>query len=252
MNKHKVHILRIDSNGNVDEREDFVALDVPICIFVNDEPFRTLITSPSMLKELALGHLLTEGALTSMNQVSDVQVKTSRINVVINHKVDLVRLNIGKSSILTTACGLESKIPDSELNRIKVKPSSLPPPNEIHKVVKELNSLGKTFKETGGTHSALLYSKSKGALTFVEDVGRHNAVDKVIGSGLMSTVDFSECALALSGRLSGEIVLKAARAGIPQIYSVSAPLYSGIRVACATGVKLIGFVRGSRMNQYLC
>jgi FdhD protein len=106
------------------------------------------------------------------------------------------------------------------------------------------------FRETGGTHSALLNREGEGVVAFSEDVGRHNALDKVIGAAIMRKVDLGECILASSGRLSGEMVLKAAKAGIPVICSVSAPLLSGIRIAEAAGVTLIGFVRGRRMNQY--
>ena len=106
------------------------------------------------------------------------------------------------------------------------------------------------FRETGGTHSALIHHRDDGIMAFAEDVGRHNALDKVIGRCLLDAVDLDRCVLASSGRLAGEMVLKASAAGIPVVCSVSAPLASGIRIAEAAGIRLVGFVRGRRMNLY--
>jgi len=85
---------------------------------------------------------------------------------------------------------------------------------------------------------------------FAEDVGRHNAVDKVVGAGVLGGVDFGGWVLVSTGRLSGEVVLKAARVGVSMVASVAGPLESGVRVAEAAGITLVGFIRGRRMNVY--
>jgi formate dehydrogenase accessory protein FdhD len=113
-----------------------------------------------------------------------------------------------------------------------------------------LNTLAKTFRKTGAVHIAALYSATGELMTFSEDVGRHNAADKVIGTGALKESDFSKCFLASSGRLTGDIVLKAARMRIPIVASMAAVVDSGIDVAQRTGITLIGFVRGKRMNVY--
>jgi FdhD protein len=105
-------------------------------------------------------------------------------------------------------------------------------------------------RETGGTHSAAICGPGGDVFAFAEDVGRHNAVDKVVGSGALRGVDLSGCVLISSGRQSGEMVLKAARGGIPVVASVAGPLESGIRLAEAAGITLICFVRGRHMNVY--
>jgi len=87
-------------------------------------------------------------------------------------------------------------------------------------------------------------------VAFAEDVGRHNAVDKAIGIGALNETDFGECFLALSGRLTGDMALKAARVGLPIVASLAAAIDSGIAVAKDAGLTLIGFVRGKRMNIY--
>ena len=252
MSKSEVHVIRTYIDGRFENLDDSVALDMPICLFVNDEYFRTLMASPNMLKELALGHLLSEGVISSLSDVKTLSVKNYRIKVLLNHEIDINNLLLGKSRLLTTACGVNSKIADAELDRIKLNYNERLDPKDVASIIKEMNSRGKIFRETGGTHSALLFQIDSGVLAFSEDVGRHNAVDKVIGAGLLSNSRLEKCVLASSGRISGEIVLKAARAGIAHICSVSAPLYSGVKTSCSTGVELVGFVRGSRMNRYLC
>jgi FdhD protein len=116
--------------------------------------------------------------------------------------------------------------------------------------MRALNEESTNFKATGGTHSAILSFMDDDFTASTEDVGRHNAVDKVIGSGLINGIPLNRCILACSGRLSGDMVLKAARSGIPVMCSISAPLLSGIRVAEKTGIKLYGFVRARRFNKY--
>ena len=137
------------------------------------------------------------------------------------------------------------------LKELQVPDTSIPNDDLIFKVIERLNKKTSTFHETGGTHSAILSSITSDYYTIAEDVGRHNAVDKVLGSGFIDNIAFSDCILGSSGRLSGEIVLKAARAGVPIICSVSAPLMSGINAATKTGMKLYGFVRAQRLNKYL-
>ncbi|MCW4049063.1 MAG: formate dehydrogenase accessory sulfurtransferase FdhD [Candidatus Bathyarchaeota archaeon] len=246
-----VNLRRLSLDGTSELREDVVARDAPVCIFVNDEPFRTLIASPEMLEELAIGHLFTEGVISNHGDVKSLTVKPLRIDVTLRFSVDLNEVLLGKSRLLTTACGLDSRIQDAELKRLKVSPVENVDASLVSELIRTLNERSKVFRKTGGTHSALLYVEGKDIICFAEDVGRHNALDKVIGYGLRAGVDFSKCTLVSSGRLSGEMVLKAARASIPLICSVSAPLLSGLKIAEETGVTVVGFVRGRRMNHYL-
>jgi formate dehydrogenase accessory protein FdhD len=116
--------------------------------------------------------------------------------------------------------------------------------------VNHLNSVAETFRKTGGVHVAAICRSDGNLVVFAEDVGRHNAVDKVIGMCALNKTDFGKCFLALSGRLTGDIVLKAARVGIPIIASLAAAIDSGIALAKEVDLTLIGFVRGRRMNIY--
>ena len=120
----------------------------------------------------------------------------------------------------------------------------------LYESVKQLNFIAEEFRKTGGVHVAALHSPDGQVVALAEDVGRHNAVDKVIGAASTKNMDFTKLFLALSGRLSGDIVLKAARTQIPLIASLSAAISSGIETAKLTKITLVGFVRGKRMNVY--
>lgn len=245
MSVQEVSVRRVYSDGREEHRDDVVAKDVPVCLFVNGGPYRTLIASPGMHEELAVGHIYNEGLISSVEDIVEMVVKVNRVDITLVGQIDFLETQMTTYKLLTTACG-DASSSDSYLKR--VSPGVGFDPSLIRTLVKALNDRSSVFKSTGGTHSAILHSESTDF--FAEDVGRHNALDKVIGAGLMKGVDFSGCVLGSSGRLAGEMVLKTARAGIPVVFSVSAPLLSGIMVAEEAGLTLVGFVRGNRMNLY--
>ena len=113
-----------------------------------------------------------------------------------------------------------------------------------------MNSQAKGFKETGGLHDSGIFRADGTMMTFSEDVGRHNTVDKVIGSASLDRVDFSQCFMIITGRVPGDMIYKAAKVGLPIVASVAAVLNSGISSAEKANIALVGFVRGSRMNIY--
>jgi formate dehydrogenase accessory protein FdhD len=132
----------------------------------------------------------------------------------------------------------------------KVKSNLAVKAQVIFNSVNQLNFKAEGFRKTGGFHVAAIY-KGDGSLTaLAEDVGRHNAVDKVIGMAALNKVDFGACFLALSGRMSGDVAFKAAKVGLPIVASLAAALSSGIATAEESSVSLVGFVRGKRMNVY--
>jgi FdhD protein len=232
-------------------QEDSVASDKTICLFINGEYYRTFIATPSLVEELVMGHLFTEGIIKSMDELKEFKVKSLRANVELTSEINLNLLNMSKVDLITTACG--SLTPSIRADRLDLpkNTSGLRVMTEvIWDMVRELNLRSKVHTETGGTHSAMLCSKGGTIIAFAEDVGRHNAIDKVIGACLLRGINFRKCVLVSSGRQSGEMVLKAARSGIPLIVAIAGPLESGIRLAEAAGITLICFVRGRHMNLY--
>jgi FdhD protein len=252
MSSIEVGIRRFElDSGEALERVDRIAADAAVCIFVNGEFFRTLLASPVMVEELVVGHLLGEGVVGSVDEIVGVDVAPLKVHVELRGEVDLGRLTMGKVDLITTACGTAAS--PGELRGLGLPGASAGwtvGAEVVWGMARELNLRSGTYRETGGTHGAMLFSRDGDPLFFGEDVGRHNAVDKVVGAGSLAGVELGGCVLVSSGRLSGEILLKAARVGIPVVASVAGPLESGVRIGEAAGVTLVGFIRGRRLNVY--
>ncbi|RLI21865.1 formate dehydrogenase accessory sulfurtransferase FdhD [Candidatus Bathyarchaeota archaeon] len=248
-----VKILRLNLREKlVEEREEPVAKEIPVNIYVNKTHAATLFASPNYLKELGIGWLLGQGIIKSVDEISEVQVKEN--NVVVKYMGDVeARIKAAKTlKIIDTSCGSTSEEFGFLIDRISkpmVKSKYKVSAEEILHFIKRLNSLSEVFRVTGGTHSAAIFEDEK-LVAFAEDVGRHNAVDKVVGMAALKKADFSRCVLVSSGRQPANMVLKAARVGIPIVASIASPLHSGVEAAKKTGVTLVCFVRGQRMNIY--
>ena len=251
MSTSEIDILKINHvDREASEITDVVAVDESFCIFLNGEHFRVLLATPELLEELVVGHLFTESVINSTDEIVSLEIRSGKAYVELKDTPDILSIQQNRIDVITTACGLGVNL-DSSVGSLTELPKGEPIDCDLLKNgIQELNKHSRVFKETGGTHSAILLERDGTVVQFAEDVGRHNAVDKTLGSGLKANVDFSRCVLVVSGRLSAEMVLKAARAGVPIVGSISAPLQSGIRVAEAAGLTLVGFIRGRRMNIY--
>lgn len=251
----KVNIIRIDvSTRKAEKTTDYVAEEKPLHIFLNRTRYVTVFCSPSNLKELAVGHVISEGIVKSIEEIERIDLKEEegvcRINLKPDVKIDeRLKLSQHFSRVIFSACGSDTPYqPSLGLGKIQ---SDLKVKAEIvSNCVNRLNFIAETFRKTGGVHVAAIYGSDGTLVTFAEDVGRHNAVDKVIGSCIMKEIDLHNCFLALSGRLTGDIVLKAAKTGLPIVASLAAAIDSGIAIAKDVDLTLVGFVRGRRMNVY--
>jgi FdhD protein len=254
---HRIQVAHIDiSVHKLEQKIDFIAEEKPLHIFLNDTHYATILCSPTNLKELAVGYLLTEGIVKAVDEISEIQLGEGgkcQIRLKPNANVEQ-RISITKpfSRLVISACGSPDYWPLSKLiDRLELKKLPLGfvvDAKVVLESVRRLNILAVTYRKTGGVHVAAIYSAKGELQTFAEDVGRHNAVDKVIGIQALKHFDFTQCFLASSGRLTGDIVLKAARVRIPVVSSLAGAVDSGVEVAERTGLTLIGFVRGTGMN----
>jgi len=255
----KIQISRIDvSTQTLEPKTDFVAEETPLHIFLNQTHYITILCSPGQLKELAIGHLLSEGILKSTNEIQETRLEEDgKCLVRLKSDIDAEkRISISQpfARLIVSACGSPDYWPLSKLiDRITLVKLNLGLTVEakvISESVKRLNTLGQMFRKTGGVHVTALYSTTGELAALSEDVGRHNAVDKVVGAGTVKKLNFENLFLASSGRLTSDIVLKAVRMRIPIVASMAAASNSGLEVAQLTGMTLIGFARGKRMNVY--
>jgi FdhD protein len=251
------YIRYILSSNKFEAKIDIVAEETPLHILINDEHYVTILCSPEMMKELAIGYLLSEGIIKSVDETKVKLDEDGKCWVRLKPEIDVKKLILYAqpfARLIVSSCGSSDYWPLPKLiDRLKLPKVpffSKIKAETILESVKHLNNLQGIFKKTGGVHIAALYYANGKKIVHAEDVGRHNAVDKVIGVGALRNIDFKNCFLTLSGRLSGDIVLKAARMKIPLIASITAALNSGVETAKLTELTLVGFVRGKRLNVY--
>lgn len=246
-----VDILRVKS-GNKTEEKDQVVVEMPLTIFLNGSELVTLLCSPFLLDCLAVGFLRSEGFLSSSSDLEEVSLDLEKgfVYVRIAANVDLEEKLYGKRTI-TSGCG-KGTVFFNVLDSLQSKPvvSSLTVSSEkLLALMKEMQDGSALFKATGGVHSAALSDKER-LLFSSEDIGRHNAVDKIVGRCILENISMEDKILLTSGRLSSEIVIKGAKIGFPVIISRSAPTTLSVELAAKLGITLVGFARGRRLNVY--
>nr|WP_276321706.1 formate dehydrogenase accessory sulfurtransferase FdhD [Saccharolobus shibatae] len=244
----RFNLVRVKENEEYKDN-DFVAVEEPLNIRVcyeKCEDFAIIMRTPGDDKELSLGFLYSEGVINSIHDVESVeQVKDNVVEVRLNKPVK-VRI---RDLIVNSSCGVCGRAFLYTLNILK---SDLKVKKElIFSFPEKLREKQSVFNVSGGLHATALFDPNGELLLIYEDVGRHNAVDKVIGKLLLEDkVPASNYIMQVSGRLGYEIVSKGIKAGIPIICGISAPTSLAIEIAEEAGLTLIGFLRGKSFNIY--
>jgi len=248
-----VEAERIDlRHGERRRVDEVVAIEEPVNILVNGDHVLSLLATPEYRKELALGWLFDQGVLSSLDDVEKVTVKGESVDVSTTCPVDAAKLkSVGVSNLQMAARSLTANGFFRVIGGGGIRVVASDYAVQAADLVRMFRLLDETrlFQSTGGVHVAALFEEGR-LISRVEDVGRHNAVDKAVGVGLLSGIDFSASLLACSGRQPADMVLKAARMGIPVVSSRAAPIRSGIVAAEKSGLTLVCFVRDGRMNVY--
>ncbi len=244
----EIQIKRINNNVQ-EEITDLIIEEIPLDIFVNYEFYAALMCTPIEVRELAIGFLFSEGIISSIKSITSIEEKfENRICLILDHEINLDHNNV---RAITSGCGNGSvhtkSLEEASVNFIESTCKF--GITDVLKLMKEFNSKSDLFKHTGGVHSCSLCSENS-ILLFSEDIGRHNALDKIVGKALLNNIDLSDKLVMTTGRISSDIVVKVAKAGIPIIVSHSAPTALAISIAKAANITIIGFARGSRMNIY--
>lgn len=251
----QVEMVRLDlSTGKSEKTRDYVAEEIPLQISLNGVYTFVIWCSPMQFKELAVGYLLAEEILTSVDEIEFVSSdeKNHRCLLTLNPTVDLnERMKNSRRSTRIIPLIKASTSPYQHDEKIPLVTSKLAIKAQvILDALNQMNSRAKGFKETGGLHDSGIFKADGTMVAFSEDVGRHNTVDKVIGLASLDRVDFGDCFMIITGRVPGDMIYKAAKVGLPIAASVAAVLNSGISSAEKANIALVGFVRGCRMNVY--
>ncbi len=247
----RVDILRIKGEEFKGE-EDVVILEYPFTIFVNDEEVITLLCSPNSLKELMVGFLFSEEFISSLSDIDRIRLDEDKgIGYIYLKNINQFNEKLRGKRTITSGCGkgtLFYNVLDSFKSKRIKEPLSIEVAN-IKRLISKFNKKSELFLNTGGVHSCALCSAND-IILFEEDIGRHNALDKIFGKALLEGIDTKDKIILTSGRISSEILIKSAKRQVPVIVSRSAPTSLSIELAEELGITLIGFARGQKMNIY--
>ncbi len=248
----KINIVKY-RNELFSETIDNIASEKRLRIFSNNKEILSILCTPTMVKELVVGFGISEGLLIDKSHSGSQSGWCSeRIEVFWKDEDIEVHLPIdvpGAIATLTSGCAKgvtfisDEKLPPIVQDDFKVSIKV------IFELYKEFQKKSELFKATGGVHNAALCDE-KEIIVFTEDIGRHNAVDKIIGYAFLENISLQGKMLLLSGRLSSEITIKAVRANVPIVVSRAAPTDMSIEIARKSNITLIGFLRGQHLNIY--
>lgn len=231
---------------------DSIVVEAPVTIYLNGAEMVTLLCTPEKIDRLALGFLRSEGLLATIDDLAALRVREEEglVEVELKDGSGLAEKLYGKRTV-TSGCGkgtiffnvLDSLRASPLQGRLTVGADHLPA------LMNSMQEKAELFKLTGGVHSAAL-ADSAGLIYFCEDIGRHNAIDKIVGECLLAGIPTDDKIIISSGRLSSEILLKAAKLQIQILISRAAPTSLCIDLAESLNITLAGFVRGRRFNIY--
>lgn len=264
---NQYNIIKVSDNY-AENILDYLAVEEPLEIrivyFYNGNAYNKVVSitmcTPGNDEELAIGFLYTEGIIQSYHQVTKVDVGTSDnhhfviVTVAKDAQLDLSKLE--RNFYTTSSCGvcgkssidaIKSVCPDFGNDKFEIKLT----PSIIYSLPQKLIQKQKVFQSTGGLHASALFNFDGELISLREDVGRHNALDKLIGNALKNDmIPLNGSILLLSGRASFELIQKAYMAGIKVIVAIGAPSSLAVELATESDITLIGFLRQEKFNIY--
>lgn len=253
-------VLRVTGGAEAEVREDVVAVEEPLEIRVGGRSVAVVMRTPGHDRELAAGFLVTEGVLRRREEVLDIvfcaaggEPRDNVVDVLLAPGVAVDWARLSRQVFTGSSCGVCSKATIEAVRAyVPPLPRGLAPRREVLVALPDRARAAQAgFSATGGVHASALFDPAGELLLVREDVGRHNALDKVIGHAFLAgDWPLADRILLVSGRVSFEIVQKALAAGIPCVAAISAPTSAAVELAQASGQTLAGFLRGERMNVY--
>ncbi|MED3647032.1 formate dehydrogenase accessory sulfurtransferase FdhD [Halalkalibacterium halodurans] len=242
------------TDQNVVHREDQVAREYPLTIYVNDREFATMVCTQADLEEMVIGFLGSEGLIRFYKQdVASLSIDESRGFAYVSLTKELpTEWQFYSKRMIGSCCGKsrqsfyfhnDAKTAKTSTSRTTITPE------QCFRLMEALQEQSVIFQQTGGVHNAALATPEQ-MLISRTDIGRHNALDKLYGYCLMNGVPVRDKVLLFSGRISSEVLLKAAKIGVGIMLSKSAPTELALTMAEELNVTTAGFIRDGRMNIY--
>lgn len=246
-----VQITQLTSDGS-EGMTDAVATEYPLTLYLNGEEWITLLCSPNALDYLICGFLKSEGLIRTSEEITSLTIDSEKGHGWITlETLNPLAYQLHGKRAQTSGCAKGTTFYQA-LDTISLAPNTSGMTvtfSDLTALMAAFNGASPIFRATGGVHSCAICSPTE-MLLLQEDIGRHNALDKLIGEALMTGLPLRDKLLLTSGRISSEILLKSARAGLPIVVSRSAPTDLAVREAEKLGITLVGFLRGKRGNVY--
>jgi FdhD protein len=245
-------------------RSDLLAIEEPLQFCLNGSPLSITMRSPGFDLDLATGFLFTEGIIDDVGQILSMRAESAedssddsgdRVTIRLKPEVTIDPGRIRRNFYTSSSCGVCGKLAIGAIEVRPARPMRQSGPqfsaDLIYRLPDLLRQTQYAFGRTGGLHAAALFSPEGTLLGLREDVGRHNAVDKLIGFALHDrTIPLGDSLILVSGRAGFELVQKSVMAAIPVLAAVGAPSSLAVEVAQRFGMTLVGFLRGQRFNIY--
>jgi len=227
-------------------RRETVAVpsEMPLTIFINGQETVTILCTPTRLTHLVLGFLYSEGIIASMHDV--VSLRVCEDEPIADVRLTKTEYTVPPKRTLTSGCGSGVSF---KTQAQRVDSDLVVTPEEVLSLMKQLYQQQKLFQLGGGIHSSALCDR-KQILVMAEDIGRHNTLDKIMGECLMRGLPTQDCILLTTGRISSEMLLKAARMQTPIVVSRGSPTERAISLGNDLGITVIGYARGSRLSVF--
>jgi FdhD protein len=257
----KIKILKIDSSANRDSLDDIIPAELLLTVSLNGRSVSTLSCSPENLIELAVGFLLNNGYVQKYSDINLLRFCGEDMNRIIGSKELSIKIEVTAKNVnintdelniarfISSGCGsIDDLILRTKL--IKIKSKIRVRPDIILKLNLETNKSQKLKKEFGGLHSAALFDVAGNLLKIVEDLGRHNCIDKIAGFLQLKKLSSDDKIIFTTGRLSIDLIYKIARMYVPVLVTNSSITHSAATLAKKIGLTTVGYARGGRFNIY--
>ncbi|MBM7572649.1 formate dehydrogenase accessory sulfurtransferase FdhD [Aquibacillus albus] len=252
LQRSKKRVITKYQNGKLEVVEDEIATEFPITIHVNGEEFATMVCTPTHLDELVIGFLASEGVILFKDDVTNLEIDeglgfayvTLKSNAFTNHP-DHSKRFIGSCCGKSRQFYLQSDVRTAKTSMSNTK-------MKVEQCIQLMNTMQENsimFKNTGGVHNAALCSPTE-LIVDRTDIGRHNALDKLYGYSMANSIPVRDKVIVFSGRISSEVLIKAAKIGVGIVLSKSAPTDLAIELAEDLNITTIGFIRGQTFNVY--